>query len=86
MSTRDKASKKGSKKDKKAAARAAVTATTTPSMRTLTEQKASVLITAEDGNPLFLVRNVLLTTQCPEPYAEGSLALFGTYSVVEPKS
>jgi hypothetical protein len=86
MSKRDKASKKkGSKKEKKAEL-AKGAAATTPSVRTLTEQKDAVLITAQDGSPLFLVRNVLLTTQCPDPYAEGSLALFGTYSVIEPKS
>jgi hypothetical protein len=82
MSKRDKASKKGSKKEKKAGARAAAG----PSPRTLTEQKASLLVNNEDGSPLYVVRNVLLTTQCPDMYEEGSLALFGTYTVAQPKS
>jgi hypothetical protein len=80
MSKRKKDGKKG--KAKKAAA----VAQTTTAPRMLSEQKASVLVTNEDGSPLFVVRNVLLNTQCPTTYDEGSLALFGTYTVVEPKA
>jgi hypothetical protein len=84
MSKRKKDSKEAKKEAKKAKqAAAAPRATTGPRM--LSEQKESVLVTAEDGSPLFVVKNVLLNTQCPELYNEGSLALFGTYTVVQPK-